>query len=51
MYILLYRIESDPANCHWCEYDTFGTIDAATVIMRAASQEYSNRKWKIVSPA
>lgn len=51
MTILLYCIESDPAACHWQEYDTFRTIDAAVMVMRAGKKEYPNRTWKIVSLA
>ena len=49
MFILLYCIETDPANCHWREYDSFRTLDAANAIMRAGRAEYPSRTWKIVS--
>jgi hypothetical protein len=50
MYILLYCIENDPVECFWREFDTFKSIDAANLIMRAGQREYPLRTWKIVTP-
>jgi len=51
MYILLYRIETDPTACHWHEFDTFKSFDAANLIMRAGQREYPARTWMIATPA
>jgi hypothetical protein len=50
MYILLYCIENDPEDCFWREFDTFKSLDAANLIMRAGQLEYPMRTWKIVTP-